>query len=183
MLPRALSHSVANPLPCLYITTWLIHPEGVPGLEVKWHKDREPDGMAGKEYHYPEDVFVGIYFEDMDEDGKGPSRIIPGSHRDLSLSPFSGAAQQSIFCRKQDAFLLDQRSWHRGIPRTAPGPRVLAIHGFFPVPFHYSFPFTMPAAQEAAWVEAKSAKDRAFWGGIFAPPAELLTRTGKQGYR
>jgi len=176
VLPWTLSHSVATPLPCLFHSNWLIHPEGIRGLEVEWHKDRDPEGMPGKEYHYPKDVFVGIYFEDMEEKF-GPSKVVPGSHRDITLNPYAGphagAVADQILCRKEDVYLLDQRTWHRGSTRTAPGARMLVIYGFYPVPFHYSFPFTMPRAQKAAWLSATSREDIAFFGGIFAPPDKL----------
>lgn len=168
----ALSHSVAYPLPSLYFQCWVIQPLDQPGVVPGWHKDREPDGMPGKEYHYPKDVFVIVYLTDMTEE-HGPTRIIPGSHRDLSLTPFAGSPVESIICRKEDGFLLDQRAWHCGTPRTVPGIRTLVVYGYFPVPMHYSIPFRMPGAQRAAWLEAQTRKDKAFFGGIFDPPDEL----------
>ncbi len=172
LVTPALSHSVANPLPSLYFNTWVIQPQDKPGVVPGWHKDREPDGMPGKEYHYPKDVFMILYFTDMTEE-YGPTKIIPGSHRDLSLTPFAGSAAESIICRKEDGFLLDQRAWHCGTPRKVPGIRTLVVYGFFPVPFHYSFPFRMPRAQRNAWLESEKRADKAFFGGIFAPPDEL----------
>lgn len=172
VLTPALSHSVAHPLPCLYMSIWAIQPEGAKGGIATWHKDREPDGMPGKEYHYPKDVFVGMYFEDMEEK-LGPTRIVVGSHRDVSITPYTDAVQENILCRRQDAYLLDQRAWHCGTPRTVPGTRTVVVYGYYPVPFHYSFPLRMPGAQEAGWVRARSREDMAFFGGIWAPPEEL----------
>lgn len=172
VLGPALSHSVAQPRPCLYMSIWAIQPESECGGVATWHKDREPDGMAGSEYHYPKDVFVGMYFEDVEE-RLGPTRIVPGSHRDLALSPYAGSPHEDICCRKEDAYLLDQRAWHCGTPRTAPGTRTLVVYGYFPVPLHYSSPLVMPRAQQQAWVRATKREDRAFFGGIFAPPEEL----------
>jgi len=170
-LTPALSHSVANPLPSLYMNRWLIQPSEDPNSVPEWHKDREPDGMPGQEYHYPKDVFVGMYFDDLTWE-KGPTRIIPGSHRDNSLLP-KVSPDTPIFCQKEDALLFDQRTWHCGSPRKVPGLRILAVYGFYPVPLHYSFCFRMPEAQKKAWLQATKREDRVFFGGPFLPPNEL----------
>jgi ectoine hydroxylase-related dioxygenase (phytanoyl-CoA dioxygenase family) len=68
--------------------------------------------MPGKEYLYPLDVFLAFYFEDIDED-HGPTQILPGSHRDVSLRPNTDAPVESILLNMEDALLIDQRAWHR----------------------------------------------------------------------
>ncbi len=171
VLTPALSHSVANPLPSLYMNRWLIQSPEDPNSVPKWHKDREPDGMPGKEYHYPKDVFVGMYFDDLTWE-KGPTRIIPGSHRDLTLLP-NVSPDVPAFCNKEDALLIDQRTWHCGSPRKVPGLRILAVYGYYPVPLHYSFCFKMPEAQRQAWLKATKRVDRVYFGGPFQPPPEL----------
>jgi hypothetical protein len=173
VLPASLSHSIATPLPAMYMSRWLIQPPDEPDSIPAWHKDREPDGMPGKEYHYPKDVFVGMYFEDMTLEN-GPTRIIPGSHRDQALLPQNGAPQVDILLQKEDALLFDQRAWHCGTARKLPGFRILVVYGFYAVPLHYSFCFRMPRAQQRAWLKATKRADRVFFGGLFLPPEELI---------
>lgn len=174
ILPASLSHSVATPLPAMYMSRWLIQPPDEADSVPAWHKDREPDGMPGREYHYPKDVFVGMYFEDMTLE-KGPTRIIPGSHRDQSLLPQNGAPLVDILLQKEDALLIDQRTWHCGTPRKSPGFRILVVYGFYAAPLHYGFCFRMPRAQQRLWLEASKRADRVYFGGLFLPPEELRT--------
>lgn len=176
IVPRALSHSEAQPHPAIYMTVWIIQTEDSAGDVPSWHKDREPDGMPGKEYHYPRDVFLLYYFEDMGEE-HGPTRIIPGSHGDVSMTPHSGAPQESIHLRKQDGLLLDQRAWHSGSKRTAPGTRFVVCYGYYAAPIFYGTLFPMTGWQQREWVRAKGVRDQIFWGGPYPPPEELTEDT------
>ena len=171
VLPGTLSHSIAAPLPCMYMSRWLIQAPDEPDSIAAWHKDREPDGMPGKEYHYPNDVFVGMYFEDLTPE-KGPTRIIPRSHRDLSLLP-NQAPHHDVLLNKEDGLLLDQRTWHCGTPRQTNGFRILIVYGFYGAPQHYGSCFAMPRAQQQAWINAKTRKDVVYFGGVFLPPSGL----------
>lgn len=185
ILPFALSHSVAKPSPVLHTTIIIIETDEKRGYAPEWHKDREPDGMPDNTYHYPLDVFVGFYFEDMTEN-HGPTLVIPGSHRDTAMTPHSGAPIEAVTCRKQDALLLDQRVWHRGTPRKALGNRFLIVYGYYALPHFYGATFHMPRAQRRAWMQAGNMRDRIFFGGPFAPPdketlqemTETLNQTG-----
>lgn len=171
-LPSLLSHSQAKPFPSLHTTIIVIETEEKRGYAPDWHKDREPDGMAGKEYHYPLDVFLAFYFEDMTDD-HGPTLIIPGSHRDQSLMPTTEGVQiDAIHCRKQDALLIDQRAWHRGTSRKVSGTRFLIVYGLYALPHFYGTTFHMPMSQRHEWVNAGNMRDRIFFGGPFAPPDE-----------
>ena len=178
VLPGALSHSVAAPLPCMYMSRWLVQAPDEPDSIAEWHKDREPEGMPGKEYHYPNDVFIGMYFEDMTME-KGPTRIIPRSHRDPSLLP-NHAPHVDVLLNKEDGLLLDQRTWHRGTPRTTNGFRILIVYGFYGAPQHYGQCFPMPRAQVQAWLKATTRKDIVYFGGVFTPPNELRTLPTKE---
>jgi hypothetical protein len=169
ILPFVLSHSIAKPFPCLHTTIIIIETDEKRGYAPEWHKDREPDGMPDEAYHYPLDAFVGFYFEDMTED-HGPTLVIPGSHRDAAMTPHSGAPVEPVYCRKQDALLLDQRVWHRGTPRKAPGNRFLIVYGYYAMPHFYGATFHMPRSQRRAWMGAGSMRERIFFGGPFAPP-------------
>ncbi len=172
ILPLTLGRSQAKPLPSMYMSVWVIQPEDQPDIVPKWHKDREPEGMPDNHYHYPIDVFVGLYFEDMKLE-HGPAKIIAGSHRDGTLNPYAEGPEELMICRKQDGILLDQRAWHCGTPRTAPGVRILACYGYYAVPLFYSSTIPMPRAQREAWLRAKSRKDQVFFGGIFDPLRNL----------
>ncbi|MBI5545274.1 MAG: phytanoyl-CoA dioxygenase family protein [Deltaproteobacteria bacterium] len=170
VLPSSLSHSVAKPLPSLHTTILVIQTKGDASDIPEWHKDREPDGMAGAEYHYPLDVFLAYYFEDMTDD-HGPTLVIPGSHRDVRMTPQTpGVPVDTIYCRKQDALLIDQRTWHRGTPRKVPGTRFLFVYGLCAIPHFYGPTFHMPRSQRRAWMNASSTRERVFLGGPFAPP-------------
>jgi hypothetical protein len=170
VLPSALSHSrVAKPMPALHTTIIIIQTKGDSSYIPEWHKDREPDGMAGEEYHYPLDVFLAFYFEDMTDD-HGPTLVIPGSHRDVSMTPQGDVPVDAIYCRKQDALLIDQRTWHRGTPRKVPGTRFLIVYGMYAMPHFYGTTFHMPLSQRKAWFNARSLEERVFFGGPFAPP-------------
>ena len=111
ILVPALTHTQAAGIPSLCNTMWMIQPQDQPELVPTWHKDREPEGMPGSEYHYPIDVFVGFYFDDVTEE-KGPLKVIPGSHWDSRITPYTGEPHEIALCRKEDGVLLDQRVWH-----------------------------------------------------------------------
>jgi hypothetical protein len=169
-LPQLLSHSIAKPMPSVHTTIIVIETDDTRGSYApQWHKDRQPDGMPGKEYHYPQDVFLGYYFEDIDED-HGPTQIIPGSHRDVTLNPYNGAPVESIYLNMEDALMLDQRTWHRGVSRKAPGTRFLIVYGIYAMPHYYGTTFQMPRIQRDLWMKTANIKDRIYFGGPFAPP-------------
>lgn len=169
-LPQLLSPSVAQPIPSIHTTIIVIETDETRGYAPEWHKDRQPDGMPGAEYHYPQDVFLGYYFEDIDEN-HGPTQIIPGSHRDVTLNPYNGAPVESIFLNMEDALMLDQRTWHRGVSRKAPGTRFLIVYGMYAMPHHYLTTFQMPRIQRDLWMKTKNLKERVYLGGSFAPPS------------
>jgi len=172
ILPRALSASAAKPMPSIHTTILVIETDETRGeYAPDWHKDREPDGMPGNEYHYPLDVFLAFYFEDIDEE-HGPTQILPGSHRDVSITPRNGAPVESILLNMEDALLIDQRAWHRGIPRRAPGTRFVLVYGVYALPHHYGTTFQMPRAQLHQWMNAESVHDRVYFGGPFASPTK-----------
>ena len=171
ILPVALSHSIAKPMPVIHTTIIVIETDNTRGYAPKWHKDRQPDGMPGKEYHYPSDVFLAFYFEDIDEE-HGPTQIISGSHRDMTMKPTSGAPVESILLNMEDALLIDQRAWHRGVSRIASGTRFVIVYGMYALPHHYGSTFQMPRIQMSHWMNAKNTKDRVYFGGPFAPPTQ-----------
>ena len=171
LLPLLLSHSEAKPMPVIHTTIIVIETDEARGYAPEWHKDRQPDGMPGKEYHYPDDVFLAFYFEDIDEN-HGPTQIIPGSHRDVNMKPNTDAPVESIILNMEDALLIDQRAWHRGVSRKAPGTRFVIVYGMYAMPQHYGSTFQMPRMQMHHWMNAKTTKDRVYFGGPFAPPTQ-----------
>ncbi|NLU39209.1 MAG: phytanoyl-CoA dioxygenase family protein [Bacteroidales bacterium] len=171
LLPHLLSHSEAKPMPSIHTTIIVIETDEARGYAPEWHKDRQPDGMPGKEYHYPDDVFLAFYFEDIDEN-HGPTQIIPGSHRDVNMKPNTDAPVESIILNMEDALLIDQRAWHRGVSRKAPGTRFVIVYGMYAMPQHYGSTFQMPRMQMHHWMNAKTTKDRVYFGGPFAPPTQ-----------
>ncbi len=181
VLPFALSHSIAKAMPVLHTTIIVIETDKNRGYAPDWHKDRQPDGMPGKEYHYPSDVFLGFYFEDIDEE-HGPTQIIPGSHRDVNLYPNGDAPVVSICLNMEDALLLDQRAWHRGISRVVTGTRFVIVYGMYALPHHYGTTFQMPKVQLQQWMKAEKLKDRVFFGGPFAPPTPEYMETIQKEY-
>lgn len=182
ILPFALSHSVAKPMPVIHTTIIVIETDETRGQYAPdWHKDRQPDGMPGNEYHYPSDVFLAFYFEDIDEN-HGPTQIIPGSHRDINLLPNCGETEESILLNMEDALLIDQRAWHRGVPRKAPGTRFVIVYGMYALPHHYSVTFQMPKVQLQHWMNAEKLTDRVYFGGPFAPPTPEYMETIKEEY-
>ena len=120
--------------------------------------------------------YGSFYFEDIDEE-HGPTQIIPGSHRDVGLMPTSGAPIESILLNMEDTLLIDQRAWHRGVPRKAPGTRFVVVYGIYALPHHYSCNFSMPQAQIHEWMNAKNVSERVYFGGPFAPPTQETIQT------
>jgi hypothetical protein len=189
LLPDVLSRSVVKPFVSMHNTMIIIQKGADDSYIPGWHKDREPDGMPEGTYYCPPDVFVGFYFEDMTED-HGPTLVIPGSHRDVTITPENyGKEPTAIYCRKQDGLLLDQRTWHRGLPRKVDGNRFLLIYAYFGLPHYYTQDFKMPSAQRDAWLRSDTVKDRIFYGGPFAPPnkkdlehmAKIIEEREKEG--
>jgi len=171
LLPYLLSNSQAKPMPVIHTTIIVIETDEAKGYAPEWHKDRQPDGMPGKEYHYPQDVFFAYYFEDVDEE-HGPTQIIPGSHRDVNLRPNTDAPVESILLNREDALLIDQRAWHRGISRKVSGTRFVIVYGIYGLPHYYSTNVYMPHIQRDLWIKSTSLKDRVYFGGPFAPPSK-----------
>lgn len=182
VLPFALSHSVAKPMPVIHTTIIVIETDETRGQYApEWHKDRWPDGMPGKDYHYPNDVFVAFYFEDIDDD-HGPTKIIPGSHRNQELLPNCGEQEVSIHLKMEDALLIDQRAWHRGVMRKAPGTRFVIVYGMYALPHQYGTTFQMPKVQLQKWMNAEKLQDRVYFGGPFAPPNQEYMETVQMEY-
>lgn len=181
ILPFALSNSVAKPMPSLHTTIIVIETDKNSGYAPDWHKDRQPDGMPGNEYHYPSDVFLAFYFEDIDED-HGPTQIIPGSHRNVNLRPNTNTPIKSILLNMEDALLIDQRAWHRGISRNASGTRFVIVYGMYALPHHYGSTFQMPKVQMQHWMKAEKLQDRVYFGGPFSPPTQELIKTIQEEY-
>ena len=169
MLPGALSHARMYPRPSLFEVSWLVSKSEDKPNPGFWHKDREHEGMPGVEYHYPRDVHIGMYFEDMTLE-HGPTQIISRSHRDQSRSPSSGHEVDSFLCRKQDVVIWDQRLWHRGTTRTVPGLRIFALFGFYSVPIYGDdYQRAMPTAQRKLIQDSDDVAERRFYGGPFIP--------------
>ena len=159
-----------------------------------WHRDRYNEGeergelsgfaasgAADDTYHHPASVHLAMYFQDMEE-ALGPTQIVPGSHRDMSLHPTANAAKkeypetsecpiESFVIRAQDCVVWDQRCWHRRAPfapRFADDMRLLAIYGFNAIQQYPHWPASemeMPLALVHAWANAESPEDAAYWGG------------------
>ncbi len=127
--------------------------------------------MPGAEYQYPKDVFVGFYFEDLSEE-KGPLRLIPGSHWDSRITPYTDHPREIVLANKEDGVLLDQRVWHCGAPRSVPGVRVLVVYAYYLAPVHYGHVPKMPRGKREIWMRQTGRLDQAFWGGPFAPPGD-----------
>jgi hypothetical protein len=170
-LPALLSHSVAKPMPAIHTTIIVIETDETRGYAPDWHKDRQPDGMPGNEYVYPEDVFLAFYFEDVDEE-HGPTQIIPGSHINKNLLPNTDAPVESILLNMEDALLIDQRAWHRGISRKVSGTRFVIVYGIYGLPHYYSTNAYMPRIQRDLWLRTTKLKDRVYFGGPYAPPSK-----------
>ena len=169
ILTPALTHTVAAPPISMCNTMWIVTSHDQPDTVPTWHKDREPDGMPGKEYHYANDVFVGFYFEDV-TDETGPLEVIPGSHWDATVTPYTDHPHEKIYLNKEDGLLLDQRIWHQGTPRSIPGLRFLVVYAYYLVPIHYGRAHVMPRIQRELWMKQTKRNEQAFWGGVFQPP-------------
>ena len=148
--------------PVLFHPSWVVKPANPdPDTVLDWHKDGDQAGVTMIHgYSYPSRVHIAIYFEDMTPE-LGPTYVIPRSHRDATLSPFSGAREEPFLPRKGDVVVWDQRLWHRASARTEPGLRIVAIFGFFGTPG----PFQLSKAQTAALASAGSEEERTLFGG------------------
>ena len=172
ILRRALSPSAMSPHPSLFEIAWLIKEASAdkPSDDGGWHKDREHDAGLWREYHYPRDIHIAAYWEDMTPE-MGPTQVLPRSHWDPTISPQApGVVPASFLARAQDLVIWDQRCWHRATPRSVPGLRILTLFGFFPVPIYHGEPHHLKIAQREAWLNATNDEDRVLYGGTFAPP-------------
>ena len=143
VLPYVLSFTVAKPMPALHSSIFIIETEEMRGKYApEWHKDRQPDGIPGNEYHFPLDVFFAFYFEDIDNNHR-PTQIIPGSHRDATPLSNTEALVESIHLQMEDVLLTDQRAWHRGVSGKDPDPRFVFVYGMYAMVQHYGTTFQM----------------------------------------
>jgi ectoine hydroxylase-related dioxygenase (phytanoyl-CoA dioxygenase family) len=170
VLSGAFAWGRVRPMVCLGHPSWLIKPSNPDARQVHdWHKDGDHEslGTLSGGYQYPNWVHVNMYFEDMTPE-QGPTYVIPRSHRDGKLSPFAGAPEAPLLCKKGDVVLWDQRMWHRGSARTAEGLRVVAIFGFFSVPRSAGEGLIKAVpSQVQAWKQAETADERCLFGGPF----------------
>ncbi|MFB6136617.1 MAG: phytanoyl-CoA dioxygenase family protein [Halobacteriaceae archaeon] len=186
ILPEALYYAERRYQPALEGATWIVSEGGeseaeretsegdlydvrTPGTPRNWHKDESYKGLRSySEYHHPLSVHVRTYLEDMTPE-RGPTEVVPRSHRDETLAASEENAEPMLV-EKQDAFLWDQRLWHRARPRTASGYRVFALFTFYLLPLHAGDEQRRPsAAQYEAWRRADDA-EKAFYGGLFDCP-------------
>jgi hypothetical protein len=154
-----------DPHPVLFHPAWAIKPSNPDKrLAHNWHKDADHEGKSNiNGYSRPTVVHVNMYFEDMTIE-RGPTYVIPRSHRDANISPYDGATEEPLICNKGDAILWDQRLWHRGSSRTEEGIRIVAIFGFFAVPITAE-QWTVSASQKNAYLAAESDQEKTLFGG------------------
>jgi len=166
-LSGALSPSQMAPKVSVFETAWLISQSGE--MAGGWHKDRQHEGMPGREYHYPLGVHLGIYYRDMEDIEDGSTAVVPRSHQDQSLNPYNGSAQELFLSRKEDVVMWDQRLWHQANSRQKEGWRIFTIYGFYAVQAFQGYPMhQMPRALAHAWIESKGTADEVFYGGTFS---------------
>ena len=164
VLPPALSPAVIPPRPSLLEASWVF---AEPNQEVsrQWHKDQRHEGISGREYQYPLNVHLGMYFRDMEHDD-GPTEVVPGSHWDDSRNPYNDSPIEQFLPRKEDVVLWDQRCWHCASTRRKTGLRVFGIFGFYPIVRYQESPgFKMKTSVARAWMEADNPVDETFFGG------------------
>jgi hypothetical protein len=136
-----------------------------PRLVHDWHKDEDHRSLGTiNGYQFPRWVHASMSFADMTVE-HGPTYVIPRSHRDPNLSPYAGAKEEPMLCGKADAVIWDQRLWHRGSPRMVEGLRIIAIFGFYSVPFAVPAPMGLSPAQKAAYLAAKDPQEKMLFGG------------------
>ena len=154
-----------EPKPVLFHPAWNVHPSNpVSGVAPDWHKDADHEGrttIGG--YTRPTVAHITMYFEDMMLE-RGPTYVLPRSHRDIRISPYDGGKEEPLLCNKEDAIVWDQRLWHRGSSRTTTGKRIVAIFAFFGAPIE---PDRWPIwnSQKAAYRAATQDWERTLFGG------------------
>jgi len=156
---------IAEPSPALLAAAWLIKPSNPDERLVHdWHKDGDHVGATSIHgYTHPAVIHVNMYFADTTIE-HGPTYVIPGSHRDPTLSPFGGAKEEPLICNKGDVVIWDQRLWHRASPRTVEGLRIVGIFAFYPVPVCGMVADLSPA-QKAAYASAKTPEEMILFSG------------------
>jgi hypothetical protein len=154
-----------DPKPVLFHPAWNVrpsHPDS--GVVVDWHKDADHEGRTNIHgYARPTVVHINLYFEDMTPE-KGPTYVLPRSHRDPCISPYDNGREEPLLCDKGDAIVWDQRLWHRGSARTVEGYRIVAIFAYFAAPIE---PDRWPVwnSQKAAYHAAVNDMERTLFGG------------------
>lgn len=104
-----------------------------------------------------------MYFEDMTPE-KGPTWVLPRSHRDPGITPYAGSPEEvPLTCKKGDVVLWDQRLWHRGSARLTEGYRIVAIFGFYATPTTGRRKLT--PAQRNAFLAADTETEQVLYGG------------------
>ncbi|MDA0989831.1 MAG: phytanoyl-CoA dioxygenase family protein [Verrucomicrobia bacterium] len=156
------------PLAVLDGCGWITRATPPQTSDENWHKDRDAEGLYSRFNRYPYTVSVSSYFEDADEQS-GVTEFIPGSHLDVTLSPYRGARRLCPHPRKEDAIIWDPRMWHRGPGRSAPGRRVMAICNFHLLPTEEEAPRRMGSVHRSAWINATTPADRLYFGGLYEP--------------
>ncbi|MDA1139890.1 MAG: phytanoyl-CoA dioxygenase family protein [Planctomycetota bacterium] len=154
-----------EPHPVLFHPAWVVRPANPDQRLVHdWHKDADHEGKTNiLGYSRPTVVHVNMYFEDMTIE-RGPTYVVPRSHRDAKISPYDGAGEDPLVCNKGDAIIWDQRLWHRGSSRTEPGTRIVAIFGFFSVPITPE-QWTVSTYQKNAYLAAETDQEKTLFGG------------------
>lgn len=169
VLRAAFMPWATQPRPVLRHPAWLIKPTH-PKPEVvvnDWHKDADHLGTTTRQgYVCPQEISTAIYLEDMTLE-HGPTYAIPRSHRDPTLSPYSGAHEIPFLPGKADVVIWDQRLWHRASARTVPGLRTVAIFNFFAVPYMHGPNPTEPARLKAL-AAAQTPEERLLFGDLFS---------------
>jgi hypothetical protein len=140
-----------------------------PGVGFVWHKDREHEGITGRQYQYPSCVHVAFFLENMGIDG-GVTEFISGSH----WHPDRGPSDKSYLCRPEisstDALLFDQRTWHQTGNRVKPSLRSMGIFGIQKVQlFGDTIAQEMPTALRDRWRSETDKELQIFLGGHWSP--------------
>lgn len=159
----------APPRPVLFHPSWLIQSSdsSAPFRTHKWHMDADHRGVTTVHgYSYPPIIHASMYFTDVTPE-YGPTYVIPRSHRDATLSPYDDAEEVPLLAAKEDVIVWDQRLWHRGSRRSADGLRIVAIFGFFNMPFNPASPSLCTEAQRQALEAAQTPEERVLFGRVF----------------
>lgn len=80
--------------------------------ERNWHRDFSHRG------DFPLAINTILYLDDMDED-RGPTRVVPGTHRGEALPPADRRAQPlegeiPVYAKAGDAVFINAAIWHSG---------------------------------------------------------------------